>query len=214
MGSSLIVIQQGEPVVAEQQLVFIGTGSAGDPAAPRRLVWPSSVSPLLAPVVYSLGASGVVFNPSRTLNFDTDGLPHPRTAAVETLGTTRVVRFERSLADVVVTEIWEAKGGASMTSALFRLLYEYLRNAALIPAEGPQIRWEPRDRSTRIYEVVLLSLSAGGSDDATRFDIADLRADPLTASKVYDDALAQLSPLPTGLVLTDVQLQFKLHAEV
>src|SRR5689334_10982490 len=166
MGTSLLTIQQGTPVTASSTLTFLGTGSAGDPAAARRLVWPTGVSPLLAPLVYAVASNGVVLNPSRLLNFDAVPLPHPRTQVVETLGTTRSVRFERALADVVVTEIWEAKGGASMPTSLFRLLYEYLANAALIPADGPYIVWEPRDRTTARYSVALLSLGVGGGGDS------------------------------------------------
>lgn len=213
MSTSLITIQQGESVVAEEELFFLGTASAGDPRAPRRLVWPSAVSPLLAPLVYALGS--IPLNPSRTLNLDTQVLPHPRTAVVETLGATRTVRFERTLADVVVTEIWEAKAGASMTTAFFRLLYEYLVNARSIPAGGPFITWEPRDRSERIYAVALVSLSAGGSgdDDESRFDVADVRADPRTETVELDRVLDALSATPTGLVTTEVRLRMQILGE-
>lgn len=214
MGTSLITIQQGDPIVVEAALFFLGTGSEGDPAAARRLVFPSSVSPLLAPIVYAVGPNAIPLNPSRLLNFDKEPLPHPRTATVETLGSTVAVRFERSLVDVVVTEIWQAGQGASMPSSLFRLLYEYIRNAALIPAGGPYVQWEPRDRSEKTYNVVLLSLSAGSSEDEQRFDIADVRADPRTTGKTLDDALTTLSPLPTGLITTDVTLRFKILSEV
>lgn len=215
MGVSLITIQQGEPVVAEEELFFLGTASAGDPRAPRRLVWPTAVSPLLAPIVYAIGADATPLNPGRTLNLDVEVLPHPRVEVVETLGTTRSVRFERGVSDVVVTEIWEAKGGASMPTSFFRLLYEYVRNAHLIAAAGPYVIWEPRDRSEKTYEVALLSLTAGGSDGESRFDIADVRADPRTppADKELDDALTALSPQLTGLVTQEVRLRMLILGE-
>lgn len=213
MGVTLITIQQGDSIVAEQPLVFLGTGSVGDPGAARRLVWPSGVSPLLAPIVYQVDSSGVTLNPARTLNLDKAVLPHPRTAAVQTLGTTQVVRFERTIEDVIVTEVWPAEAGSSMPSSLFRLLYEYLANAALIGADDDPITWEPRDRSDKVYAVELLSLSAGGEDDETRFDLVDARERP-PAGTVLDDALASLSPLPTGLITTEVRLRFRIVAEV
>jgi hypothetical protein len=222
MGTSLITVQQGDEISASQSLFFLGTGSAGDPRSPRRLVWPSAVSPLLAPLVYAIGSGNWVLNPSKTLNLDSEPLPHPHTAVVETLGVTRAVRFERGLGDVVVTEIWEAGAGASMPTSFFRLLYEYLRNAALIPADGPPIVWEPRDRSEKTYEVALLSLSAGGAsatggagggDDESRFDVADVRADPRTTGKTADDALSSLSTTPTGLVTTEVRLRMLILGE-
>ncbi len=191
MGETLIIIQQGTPVVVEDALTFLGTGSQGDPAACRRLVWPASVSPLLPPLTYTVGSAGQCFNPSRTFNLDNKVLPHPRTSVVETLSTTKVVRFERGDDDVVVTETWD--GG--MTTALFRLFYDYLINASLLSAVGPSIQWEPRDRSTRTYDVALLSLTVGAGEGETRFDVADIRADQGVVG-TFDNALTSLSPLP------------------
>lgn len=212
MGTTLITIQQGDPIIVETELFFLGIGSEGTPGAARRLVWPTAVSPLLAPIVYAVGANAVPLNPSRLLNFDKTPLPHPRTSTVETLGSTLAVRFERSDEDVVVTEVWGSEPGASMPTSLFRLLYEYLVNAALLPAGGPYVQWEPRDRTEAVYDVVLLSLSVGGQgdNDEQRFDIADVR--PRDATEI-DHALSRLNVLPTGLLTADVTLRFKIVGE-
>lgn len=210
MGDTLIIIQQGAPTVVSSTLTFLGTGSAGDPTACRRLVFPASVSALLAPITYSVGPNGQCFNPTRTLNLDNAVLPHPRTAAVETLSTTKVVRFERGIDDVIVTETWQ--GG--MPTSFFRLLYEYLINAGLIPNVGPDfIQWEPKDRSTKVYNVALLSLSVGGGDGETRFDVADIRAD-LGVVGQFDNALTTLNTTPTGLIDVEVELRMKIIGEV
>lgn len=209
MGETLIIIQQGVPVVVEDALTFLGTGSEGDPAACRRLVWPASVSPLLPPLTYTIGLTGQCFNPMRTLNLDNKVLPHPRTAVVETLNTTRVIRYERGDDDVVVTETWN--GG--MTTALFRLFYDYLINASLLSATGPFIQWEPRDRSTRTYDVTLLSLTVGAGEGEARFDVADIRGDSGQVG-TFDNALSNLSPLPTGLIDVEVELRMKIIGEV
>ena len=211
MGLSQIVIQQGVPVVLDTALTFLGTGSAGDPLACRRLVWPTDVSPLLAAITYTVGPTGQCLNPTRTFNLDNKVLPHPRTTAVETLGATKVVRFERNDVDVIVTERW--LGG--MPTSLFRLFYEYLDNAALVSTTtGPFIQWEPRDRTDRIYNVTLLSLTVGaGGEDENRFDVADIRADSGRVGD-FDNALTNLSPTPTGLIDVDIELRMKIISEV
>lgn len=216
MGETLILIQQGDPVVAEAAITFLGTGSAGDPTACRRLVWPSAVSPLLAPITYQVGPAGICLNPSRTLNLDNAVLPHPITRTVRTLGTTKTIRFEESDADVIVTEIWEVgDGGSPMTTAFFRLFYEYLTNGHLIdPAGSDFIRWEPRDRTTVIYDVDLLSLSVGGGSSEARFDVADVRADRGVVG-TFDNALTDLLPFgATGLIDREVTLRMKIIGAV
>ncbi len=214
MGETLIILQAGSPVVVTSALTFLGTGSAGDPAACRRLVFPAAVSPLLAPIVYAVTATGICLNPTRTFNLDNKVLPHPTTSVVKTIGGTRVVRFEEGDEDVVVTEIWQPTGGASLPTFFLRLLYEYVINAALIPGGGPDfIRWEPRDRTDRIYDVELLSLSVGGGAGERRFDVADIRADRGVIGD-FDNALAGLNTAPTGLIDVEVQLRMRIVAEV
>ena len=212
MGEVLIIIQQGVPVVAEDEVEFFGVGSAGDPTACRRLTFPANVSPLLAPIVYAI--DGKCCNPSRSFNIDNAVMPHPLTAAVRTIGSTRVVRFEEQDEDVIVTETWE--GGdtdAAMTTALFRQFYEYLINAKLIPPSGVLgfIQWEPRDRTDKVYNVELLSLEAGGGGPEQRFDILDLRQPGGTE---ISNSLDSINPVPTGLVDREVRLRMRIISEV
>lgn len=212
MGTTIIVIQQGAAVVAEEEVTFLGIGSAGDRTACRRLVFPANVSPLLAPIVYAIGDSCA--NPDRTLNLDNAVLPHPITESVRTLGTTKVVRFEEQDEDVIVTEVWEASDSdLRLTTALFREFYEYLINAKLVPSTGPDfITWEPRDRNTRIYNVELLSLEVGGGGSPEqRFDVVDLR-DPGGAN--IQTATDPLNLSPTGLVDREMRLRMRIISEV
>lgn len=219
MGETLIIIQLGDPLVVEDVTTYLGTGTAGDPSACRRLVFPSGIvdgagDPVaLAPIVYAIRASGgKCLNPTRTLNLDNFVLPHPITQPVKTLGSTRVVRFENGTEDVIVTEIWSASAGASMTTAFFRLLYEYLLNARFIPGGGPSyVQWEPRDRSEETYNVELLSLTAGNGGDEERFDLADIRGgDVLAAAPDFDNVFTRVSPTPTGLVDVEVRLRMRI----
>lgn len=217
MSETLIIIQQGTPVVVTDTATFLGTGTAGDPAACRRLVFPDGVvdgnaDPVaLAPIVYAVTTTGRCLNPNRTFNLDNVVLPHPTTAAVKTLGSTKVVRFEERDEDVIVTEVWTAGGGASMPTSLFRLFYEYLLNERFIPT-GLYITWEPRDRSEKTYLVELLSLSAGGGDGEQRFDLADIRGGDSTTGSI-DAVLERVGPAATGLVDVDVSLRMRIVSE-
>ena len=214
MGTTLVVIQQGAAVVDEEEVEFLGIGSAGDPEACRRLTFPANVSPLLVPIVYAIGPQGACCNPLRTLNLDNKVLPHPFTDAVRTLGSTRVLRFEESDEDVIVTEIWPGSDSdAAMTTALFREFYEFLINAKLIPASGVLgfIQWEPRDRTEKIYNVELLSLEVGGGGEQQRFDVIDLRD---RGGDTIANALGSLSPVPTGVIDREVRLRMRVISEV
>lgn len=213
MGEVLVLIQQGDPIVVEEQVEFIGIGSAGDPAACRRLVFPAVTTPQIAPIVYSM--FGICGNPTRTLNLDNDVLRHPYAAATLTLGSTRVTRFEQNEGDVIVTEIWEGgQSRASVTTALFRQFYDYLTNSALL---GPTdfITWEPRDRNDFVYQVELLSLSVGAGDGESRFDVQDFR-DPggLDDGGSIANGLDGANVLPTGYVDREMELRMRIVGKV
>ena len=207
MSETLIIVQAGSPVVATTGLTFLGTGSEGTFGACRRLVFPAGVSPLLAPIVYSVGPNGACLNPTATLNFDKIPLTKPTINVVKTIGSTRVVRFDEAEEDVVVTEIWSPTGGASMPTSLFRLFKEYLDNAPpFTPAQTDFIVWEPREKTDRTYQVELLGIEVGGQD----FNVRDLR----TVAGDFDDALTTLNTTPTGLVDEEVRMRMRVVAEV
>lgn len=211
MGSSLIILQQGTPAEAEDTVTLLGIGSAGDPSALRRLVYPSSVSMDLPPVVYSV--AGLACTPTRTLNLDNAVLTTARAEAVKTLGSTRVVRFDEGLEDTIVTEVWEGSANrAAMPTSLFRQLYEYWINPPPFSLSGQAyIRWEPRDRSTKVYEVELLDLSVGGEGG---FDVADLRElGGRWGGGSIDNALDSVNATPTGWIDKEVRLRMRIVAE-
>ena len=212
MGEVLIIIQQGVAEVAEDEVAFFGVGSAGDPTACRRVTFPANVSPLFAPIVYSI--NGLCCNPTRTFNLDNAVLPHPITEAVLTLGSTRVVRFEEQDEDVIVTEVWQGSDtDAAMTTALFRQFYEFLINAKLIPPTGVLgfIQWEPRDRNDRVYNVEMLSVEVGGGGREQRFDVLDLRQ---PGGDEISNSLDSINPVPTGLIDREVRVRMRIIDEV
>ena len=213
MPSTIIVIQQGVPQVIAAGVTFLGTASAGDPDACRRLVFPSSVSTLLAPITYTGGPRGQCMNPTRTFNLDNVVLPHPTTSVVKTIGGSRTIRQEETDTDVIVTEIWGVDSGLAMPTPLFRLFYEYLTNGSLIGGLDDKIQWEPRDRSDRIYTVDLLSLSVGGGDGETRFDVTDVRGLDASTSD-FDNALTTWNAVDAGIIDREVRLRMRIIADV
>lgn len=215
MGETLIAIQQGDPVVAEEAVTFIGIGSAGDRGACRRLVYPAALSPLLVPIVYSV--AGLCKNPDRTFNLDNVVLPHPTTRVIKTLGSTRVISFADGDEDVVVTEVWTGSDvRAAMTTALFRMFYEYLINAPPYePTQTEYIQWEPRDRTDVVYNVELLSLSVGGGEGEARFDVIDFLEDGgINNGGDFENAMDGLNALPTGIIDREVRLRMRIISEV
>ena len=221
MGETLITIQQGDPVVVEDEITFIGAGSEGDPTACRRLVFPDTVSPLLAPVVYQITNSEVCLNPDRTLNFDKEPLFHPITTSVRTIGSTRDIRFEEQTEDVIVTEIWEANQ-IPMPTSFFRFLYEYLINSPpFTTGQTDFVQWEPRDRTDRIWNVNMLSLSVGaagggeGGSGEQRFDVIDFREPGgVSGGGNIQNSMDSLNVLPTGVIDREVRLRMRIISEV
>jgi hypothetical protein len=206
--SRTIFIALGVPTVASPSLVIFGSGSAGVVGAQRILTHPDGVN--FAPINYYK-------NPTRTFNLDTEVLPAPISEAVRTLSERQVVRFERTLADVIVTEVWEGAEGsqASMPTYLFRWLYEYLRNPPPYSATAQTfITWQPRDRNARTYNVQLYRLTVGGggaSGGDKVFDIDDFR---LPDSPEVSNPLENLDVTPAGLITRNVEMKLRIVSEV
>ena len=203
--SKFIEIQAGAATVATTTITFLGIGSDGTYGAKRILTHPTTS---LAPITY-------FSNPDRTLGMDNDALFHPITNAVLTLGTTRVVRFETGVDDVIATEIWEGEDGrASMPTFFLRQLYEYLINPPAFSELTPvYIQWEPRERNARVFNVEFLSLSVGGSGES-QFDLVDLRdLGGKFKGGTALNALDGLNATETGLVDREVRLRMRIVSE-
>jgi hypothetical protein len=208
MGSSAIIIQEGVETVLEETVIFLGTGTAGTKGACRRLVFPTGVTPLLAPINYTI--SGLCWNPDTTLNLDNEVLAVPRTEVVKTLGTTRLVTFRDGVDDVIVTEIWSG-GRATMTTSFLRLLLEYWLNQPAFQLSGQQyITWEPRDRTAHTYSIEIVSISVGGRGTLNIRDIRD------QGGEILANAEALLNPagVSAGFVDEEVRLEMRIVAEL
>jgi hypothetical protein len=201
----IVFIGLGVPTIASSSLVLFDSGQAGTLGAQRILTHPDGVN--FAPINYYK-------NPTRTFNLDNEVLPAPITESVLTLSSRKVIRFERTLEDVVVTEVWEGAEGseASMPTFLFRQLYEYLRNPPPFDTDAQTyITWQPRDRTLKVYNVQFYRLTVGGgSDEEQVFDIDDRR---LPDSVQIAHPLESLDVSPTGLITRNVEVKLRVHSE-
>jgi len=123
----------------------------------RRLVYPGGT---YAPIVYAT-------NPDVYTNFNTSPLDkRPRVLASQTLTDNVLIGWLGQNKDVSIEERWLGSTTKSrMKLSFFLELQNYYQNP---PTNGTYIHWEPRDRTTKVYNVIIeaLSLSTTGSAGA------------------------------------------------
>ena len=123
----------------------------------RRLVYPGGT---YAPVVYAT-------NPDVYTNFNVSPLDkRPRAFVTPTLSDNVLIGWLGQSKDVAIEERWMGSATKSrMTLSFFLELQNYYQNP---PTNGTFVQWEPRDRTTKKYNVVIesLSLSMTGSSGA------------------------------------------------
>lgn len=198
---TLLTIQQGTPVSASSTVTFLGIGSQGTAGARRILTHPTTT---LAPITYDE-------NPPLDANIDTDVLVAPIVSTVLTLDDTKVVRFERLSKDMIVEERWPGSASqVSMATFFFRQLYEYWINP---PAAGQFITWEPRDKTSKKWQVELVALILGR--DQAAYEATEFR-DLGGAFKggTILNSLDNLNALESGVLRAPVSLRMKIVAEV
>ena len=118
----------------------------------RCLVYPNS----------SLALIKYTHNPTTTVNFDVSPVDkRPVAVSLPTITDNRITAWPGYPKDASITEIWVGGGAqASMDLGFFRQLVNYYQNP---PASG-FIVWQPKDRTTVTYNIIIESLTAGGSD--------------------------------------------------
>lgn len=201
----------GSPDTLESTLTILGTGSAGDPYAKRRLVHPDSLN--FPPLTYW-------GNPDRTTNLDNQVIGNPIAQTVLTAGTTKLLRWETSEDDLTVVETWEAGGRKhAMPAFFFRQLWEMVANPPVYDPVSPVfIEWEPRDRSVKTYQVIPYRITVGGGGPGQDLDISDWRDRGGKDDSLYPgdilNSLDQEDATPTGSVDQTVKLFLKVVAEV
>lgn len=137
--------------------LFVPSGA--NPAATadgelRRLVYPAGA---FAPIVYES-------NPDVYTNFNTGPMDkRPRAFAQATLSDNLLIGWRGVSRDVAIEERWMGTAKESrMKMDFFLALRDYYENP---PTDGTYIVWQPRDRTSKTYNIVIetLVLSLTGS---------------------------------------------------
>ncbi len=203
--SRLVFIGAGVATSVSSTLVIYDSGQAGVLGAQRILTHPDADN---------FAAINYYRNPDTTFNLDNEVLPSPIAEPVRTLTSRKVVRFEETLQDVVVTEIWEGRRNsrAAMPTFLFRQLYEYLRNPPAFDASNQTfITWAPRDRTAKVYNVELFGLKVGSGSKDQVLEVDDFR---LPTPPEVKNPLQSLDVSPTGLITNTVEVRMRVVSEV
>lgn len=199
-------LQQGVPITSAPTIQLLPSGLVGTRGALRTLVHPTSAT--FPQITYYK-------NPDVTVNYDSDTLRTPIVDVVRTLSSSKLVRFEEVVEDVVVQEIWQPGGGLSMPVFLFRQLYEYVLNPPPFDTVAQTyIQWAPRDRSDQVFDVQLIGLQAGNGGYRTRYFQA--RGGPNDAA-VPGPVLTPTDTMdvsPTAIMDEVVTLTIRIVAEV
>lgn len=166
MGRTYTIFPSSAPAETTSTTI-LGTASAGTAGARGLLTHPDSAT--FPPITYEV-------NPDRVINLDNEALPGRLSQTILTLSDRKLVSFTESLSDVVCTEIWQASGPKiAMTTAFWRLLYEYYRNPPPFDQfNQTYIQWSPAYRTDKVYNVQIIDLLTGGAaDPLQRFDLSD-----------------------------------------
>lgn len=152
--SRLYQILQGLPITATPSVQLLPSGITGTRGSLCRLVHPESDD--WPPIVYYR-------NPDRRFNFSTDYMRHPLISVIRTASSSKLLRFEEVVEDVIVTEVWNAGGGLSVPLFMVHQIYEYLNNPPAFSALAQEyIIWEPRDETDDTYWVQMVGAQVGG----------------------------------------------------
>lgn len=138
--------------------------------ARRELSYPSDTLP---PLIYDK-------NPDQWTNFDTTPMvKRPRVGVQQTIQDTRLTGWQGFAKDAPVTETWQGGDDESpMRLSFFRQLYAYFET----PPTSGFIQWSPKDRTANVYNIMIESLTVGGTE--VRFDFVPARNGFLTQDVV------------------------------
>ncbi len=195
--SRIFQISLGAPTVVASTTTIIGSGSAGTLGALRTLTHPDPTN--FPSLTYYR-------NPDRSVNIDNDVLFSPITNVQLTESSTQVVRHSRTIADTLVTEIWQGgRGRASMPTSFYRLLYELsVNHPPANPTAQTFITWEPRDRNDNVYNVEIVSLRGGRGSKNAENEVPEITE---SGGSVIPRAIDGVDPgVATGLMNVSVTL--------
>lgn len=159
-GTTTFSVEASSVITASADIEFAPSSTSGA-GAQRRLDPPGIGAgfPDLPPLVYEC-------NPDKWTNFDASGpLKRPFTRHETTIGGAVTQEWPGYDRDVQITETWEGGGDRmSMSLPFFRLLYQYFVNRPNYDSQG-FIKWSPRDLTDKQYNIVILDLSVGGTNE-------------------------------------------------
>lgn len=142
------------PRIPVSQTDMVGAGS------PRLLSYPTSA--LASPYYYPTG-----LNPHTWTNIGANVLTPPLYAATRTLTRTVLAQFAGNVTDLEVKETWFGGGDrVAMPLSMFAALWDMYANVPDFASAG-YVTWEPRDISSRKFQVLITSLTVGGQDGVT-----------------------------------------------
>lgn len=202
--TSPLFIGLGTPTVAVSTLTILSIGEEGDPSALGLLTHPLSGD--FAPITYQR-------NPDFTTNLDNEVWPAPDAQLIKTSTSSKLVRTEGLLADVVCDEGWIGQAGsrAAMRSFFARQLYEYLINPPAFSATAQTfIVWQPRYRSNRSYNVEFYKMVIGSGSGAQVFNAHELRGAGVVIQSPFDGGDVS----PSGLIDQPVTISLHIVSEV
>lgn len=103
------------------------------------------------------------YNPDDTFNFALAPTRKVDSVVHKTISSSIVVQQPEVEEDVVITEVWRGgQGRASTLAEMFRTLYDYW---ITIPEPGEYCTWAPADLSVDTFDIILLDVSLGDTQD-------------------------------------------------
>tara|TARA_R110000772_G_scaffold267971_3_gene393613 strand:- start:45019 stop:45564 length:546 start_codon:yes stop_codon:yes gene_type:complete len=149
--STQTTVTIGDAVAVVTTADMVLQASVTGSLALRKLTYPTTA---FAPIVYTQ-------NPDEWINFDTSPMvKRPSVGTLRTLEDTKLTGWQGYARDASITETWKGGGSkASMDLDFFRQLYAYYEN----PPTTGLIQWAPCDRTSTVYNILIESLTAGGT---------------------------------------------------
>ena len=151
--------------------------------------------------------------PSSTKNFSWDLLTTKQSVSTVTLASTKFSLYTRGPNDVVIKEVWDPVGGASMEWVQFHCLHQMFTNCPDW-ANGESLIWRPMDRNCKVYTVDFVNMVVDGVDlTVDRIgDDPDLLASKLCAVSATEGA-AGSNQARNFLMKARVEVHLRLRPE-
>lgn len=177
--TSSTTVTIGNATAVEATVDLVLQAASNGTTALRKLIYPANA---LAPLIYER-------NPDDWTNFDiTPMVKRPSIGVLQTLEDNKLTGWQGYARDASVQETWRGSDTiAPITVNFLRTLYAYYEN----PPLSGFIQWYPRDRTASAYNIMIESLTVGGSDIRMNFVAAH-----------------------AGYMLGDVNLKFRIVSEV